>query len=129
MHRRGGPVVRRVDLRVGVEVQVHFAARERDHPWLGYGLGFESSSASASGGGAPTASESFTGSSSRGSAAAQTFACRRFFGIGPFVEIDFGTYYARARAGSDQSDDVRPEHPEHALHEWITLGVRGVIFP
>jgi hypothetical protein len=115
------------DWRVGLEVQVHFRPAARFNPWVGYGLGFEAASASASGGGAPPASQTFTGLELARLAGGLDIRFSRYFGLGPFVGVDFGSYsQLHAEQGGQTSDQ---SISSTALHEWITLGVRGVLFP
>jgi hypothetical protein len=114
-------------LRIGLEVQVHFQPAERMNPWIGYGIGFESASASANGGG-PEASESFTGFELARFAGGLDFRLSHVFGIGPFVELPFGTYsHAHVQAANGQTADGSITNT--ALHVWPTIGVRGVFFP
>ncbi len=118
-------------LRVGVEVQVHFQPDERIDPWAGYGIGFEAASASASGGGSPSASESFTGFELARLAGGVDFRLTPLFGIGPYIELAFGTYSHAHVEGylgqATKSGDADIQNS--ALHVWPTIGVRGVFFP
>jgi hypothetical protein len=117
------------DWRVGLEVQVHFRPAERLNPWVGYGIGYEAASVTASGGGMPEGNESFSGLELARIAAGLDFRLSKLFGVGPFAEVDFGSYShehvqtVSPPATSDQSI------PNTALHEWISVGVRGVLFP
>jgi hypothetical protein len=116
-----------LDLRVGLEMQVHFRPDSLVNPWVGYGLGFESVQASASGGGSPSTGESFSGFEFARLGGGIDLRVNRYFGLGPFAEIDFGTYTQEHVQGAQTSVDS--SLPNTALHEWFTLGVRGVIFP
>jgi hypothetical protein len=51
----------------------------------------------------------------------------RYFGLGPFMEIDFGQYTQEHVTGA--ASTVDQSIPNTSLHEWFTLGLRGVIFP
>ena len=52
------------------------------------------------------------------------FRLSRAFGIGPFVDLSV------ARFSSGHDDLVGDfDIPNKATHEWLTLGVRAVIFP
>jgi hypothetical protein len=114
-------------LRVGLEMQVHFKPEALVNPWVGYGLGFESEQAGASGGGAPPTGESFTGFEFARLGGGIDLRVNRYFGIGPFAEIDFGTYTQEHVQGADKTVDS--SLPNTALHEWFTLGIRAVVFP
>jgi hypothetical protein len=113
---------------IGAQIQVHFRPGERIDPWVGYGLGYESAWASSSGGSLPPYSETFGGFEFARLAAGADFRINPWFGLGPFLGIDFGDYSHQhtqgiAGFGTDQSVS------NTALHEWITLGVRAVLFP
>jgi hypothetical protein len=116
-----------VDLRIGLEVQVHFAPAALVNPWAGYGLGFESISASASGGGQPTVGESFSGFEFARFGVGADVRLSRYFGLGPFGEVDLGSYNHEHIQGATTTSDG--DIPNTSVHAWITLGVRGVIFP
>ena len=128
---QGGRSCLASSVRVGVEAQVHFQPDERIDPWVGYGIGLEVSSASATGGGAPEASESFTGIELARLAGGVDFRLSSLFGIGPFVELAFGTYsHAHVAGYVDQAVKTGDSSiSDGALHVWPTIGVRGVFFP
>ncbi len=115
------------DWTVGLEMQVHLRPAERFNPWVGYGIGYEAASAWATGGGLPAVGDSYTGLQLARIAAGLDVRLSRYFGIGPFVGLDFGIYSQEhiqtATTTTDQSI------PSTALHEWITFGARGVLFP
>jgi hypothetical protein len=112
------------DWRVGLEVQVHFRPAELLNPWVSYGLGFEAASATASGGGSPPGGATYTGLELARLAGGVDFRLSRIFGIGPYVGFDFGSYSA-AHPQGQPSESIS----NTSLHEWLTLGVRGVLFP
>jgi hypothetical protein len=115
------------DWRIGLEVQVHLRPAERINPWIGYGLGFEQVGASASGGGAPPTGESFSGLELARLSGGVDFRVSRYFGFGPFLDVDFGSYSQEHVQGATATVDQ--SIPNTALHEWITIGLRGVLFP
>jgi hypothetical protein len=51
----------------------------------------------------------------------------RFFGLGPFVGVDFGSYSHEHYQGTGGTIDGSISST--SLHEWVTLGVRAVLFP
>jgi hypothetical protein len=116
-----------LDLRAGLELQVHFSPASLINPWLGYGLGFESAQASASGGGAPATGESFTGFEFARLGGGADLRINRYVGLGPFAEMDLGTFSHEHVQGAASSVDSGI--PNSSVHAWFTLGVRGVIFP
>jgi hypothetical protein len=115
------------DWRIGLEVQVHFRPAALFNPWVGYGLGFESASASASGAGVPPTGVTYTGLELARFAGGVDVRLSRYFGLGPFVGLDFGSY--SVEHVEDLRTRVDQSIPTTALHEWITIGVRGVLFP
>jgi hypothetical protein len=116
-----------LDLRFGLELQVHMNPSGLVNPWLGYGLGFESAQASASGGGQPATGESFTGFEFARIGGGADIRVSRYAGFGPFAEIDLGSYSHEHVQGATQSADEGI--PNTSVHGWFTFGLRGVIFP
>ena len=115
------------DWRVGLEVQVHFLPAERFNPWIGYGLGFEAASAWASGGGGAGTGINLTGFELGRFAVGMDVRLSRYFGFGPFIGVDFGSYSHEHLQGTGGSVDGSIANT--SLHEWTTLGVRAVLFP
>jgi hypothetical protein len=112
---------------IGAEVQIHFRPARRANPWVGYGIGYETASASASGGGTVQVGESFDGLEVARVSGGVDFRLSRFIGVGPFLELDLGTYSHEHIQATSQSFDG--SIPNAALHEWFTVGLRGVLFP
>ncbi len=111
------------DWRIGLEMQVHFRPAERLNPWVGYGLGFESASASASGG----LGDTYSGLELARFSGGLDIRLSRYFGVGPYVGLDFGSYSQEHLQQVGKTVDQSISNT--ALHEWITLGVRAVLFP
>ncbi|HEY6556793.1 MAG TPA: hypothetical protein VI072_05955 [Polyangiaceae bacterium] len=107
------------DIRFGLQGQYHLSPGESFNPWFGLGIGYEIFDYSL---------ESEDGSSQEGSLkgfefvnlqAGGDFKLSDSVGIGPFVSFSLGQY---STVGfGDQSESL----DEKALHEWLTLGVRG----
>jgi hypothetical protein len=114
------------DFRIGVEIQYHFQPDERMNPWVGYGLGYESATASASGGG-PSFSSNASGLEFLKLSGGLDFRLSRSFGLGPWIGLDLGQYGHTQTGTGGASIDVNVQNT--ALHEWFSLGVRGVLFP
>jgi hypothetical protein len=111
---------------IGAEVQVHLRPEGRIDPWVGYGLGYETDTATASHGGGHF-SENFNGFQLARFAAGADVRVSRTFGVGPFLGLDFGSYAHEHQEANNTTVDQ--SIPSTALHEWLTLGVRGVLFP
>jgi hypothetical protein len=112
--------------RIGVEIQVHFQPAERLNPWLGYGFGYESLSVSASGGG-PEVSRSVNGLEFARLSGGLDVRLSRSFGVGPVLDFAIGQYGHEHQQTNGGAADFSIQ--DSALHEWLTLGVRGVFFP
>jgi hypothetical protein len=112
--------------RVGIEIQYAFQPDERMNPWLGLGVGLESGSASATGGGS-TQSSSYSGVELARFDGGLDFRLSRLFGVGPFAALSLGEYSHASTQGPGGNFDGSITGV--ALHEWITIGVRGVVFP
>ena len=113
-------------IRLGVEIQYDFQPAERLNPWVGYGFGFESSGASASGGGV-NVGETFTGLELARLEGGLDWRVSRTFGVGPFGNLALGEYSHEHVQGTNGTADA--SIPTKALHAWLTLGIRGVLFP
>jgi hypothetical protein len=116
-----------VSLRIGAEIQYHFSPAERTNPWIGYGIGLESTGigANSSTGNATT---TVVGPEFARFMAGVDFRLSPGFGIGPYADITLGQYSNSATKNSigvNQSSDIT----NTALHEWLTFGIRGVVFP
>jgi hypothetical protein len=116
-----------IDFRLGLQMQLHFRPAELLNPWASYGLGFESVSASASGGGAPPGSEAYSGFEFARFGGGVDLRVSRYFGFGPFLQLDFGTYTGEHLQQPATTVDAALANT--SLHEWFTLGLRGVVFP
>ena len=115
------------EVRLGAEIQYNFQPAERLNWWLGYGAGFESASASSTGAGF-NYSETFTGFELARLSGGVDYRASRHFGIGPFIDLALGEYtHAHYENANQQVLDTSPD--PRSLHAWLTLGVRGVLFP
>ena len=111
-------------LRLGPEIIVSLVPDGWVDPWLGYGLGME-----LGGNGSNSGNDAvdtfgwelahFTGG--------VDFRVSHGFGVGPFVDLGLGEYTALSITLNNQESDV--PILEHAVHGWMTLGARFVIFP
>ena len=115
-----------VGVRIGAEIQYHILPAGALNPWLGYGLGYE----------AAGYGMSYPGYDETASASGFEFAhfmagldirLSHGFGLGPFVDFSMGTY-------SKVDDKVNGVTSSESIdrtagHQWLTLGVRGVVFP
>jgi hypothetical protein len=113
--------------RIGLELQYSFAPSERINPWIGYGIGFEGASASIK--------DDYRGYDESDSSAGITYAdftagfdLRHKVGFGPFIDAAFGQY---RQTTTDLGERGKYHYTieNHALHVWLTLGLRFVVNP
>jgi hypothetical protein len=123
------------DVRVGLEAQHHFRPARRFDPWLGVGAGYEwlhlaSWNTGATQDGVSTSTDAST--SLRGwelvnVQAGLDYALCAGVRVGPFVGFSLGEYqnasqsYTLRGVEHESTSDIS----QTALHEWLTLGVRG----
>jgi outer membrane protein W len=102
------------DLRLGLQGQYHFSPTEKFDPWFGLGIGYEKLSSTRSG-----RDESLGGFEFVNLHAGMDYKVSPALGVGPFISFSLGQY-SSASAG-----DISVDIPEKALHQWLTLGIRG----
>lgn len=114
-------------LRLGALIQYHFRPAARVNPWAGYGIGLEASAVVAQ---LPQGDASFgaSGWDFGRLMGGVDFRLPTGFGVGPYAELAVGRYsnlHEESPGGRDQTFDI----PQKAVHAWLTLGVRIVLFP
>jgi hypothetical protein len=112
--------------RLGAQIQYNVLPGERVNPWFGYGIGLESTAASASAGGR-TISTTGVGPEFAHLMGGVDFRLSHGFGIGPFIDFSIAQYSTAKMEGGSGSQSGSIE--DKALHEWLQIGVRGVVFP
>jgi len=115
-----------LSLRGGIEAQYHFIPNGWMNPWVGYGIGIESTAFSGSNG-ATTYSVAAAGWELGHFMAGLDFRLSRAIGIGPMVDFSVGQYSALAVNLNGQSSSSSIAN--RALHEWLFVGARLVVFP
>jgi hypothetical protein len=116
------------DMRLGGQVHYHFRPQEDLDPWIGAGLGYEWLSTRAEGGG-QGATLTLKGLEFLNLQAGLDFLLGddKSFGLGPFVAMSFAQYGSGscsikvAGTTTDCGGDI-----DSTVHEWFTVGVRGV---
>jgi hypothetical protein len=119
------------DVRLGLQAQYHFIPDGSVDPWLGAGVGYEWLSfgveAKANGVSSDISStgHGFEFINLQGGA---DFSVAPGFGLGPFLSLSVGQYSTESTscsgsclASSSESKDI----DKKAMHQWLTLGVRG----
>ncbi len=110
-------------LEYGIEAHAHFLPEGRFDPWVGVAFGWENATVNASGPGG-SASAQLTGLDFVTFMLGGDFKPLSNLGIGPWLGLTLGQYGNISANGptTNTSQSIDPT----ALHEWITLGVRGV---
>jgi hypothetical protein len=115
-----------VSLRLGAQLQYNVAPAAKVNPWVGYGIGIEGSAVGAqtSAGDATIAMAGFELARLMGGV---DFRMGSGIGVGPFLDLTLGRYsnVTIDDGSGDESFEIR----DKALHGWLTLGVRFVLFP
>lgn len=115
--------------RVGLEAHYHFLPWRRLDPWLGAGIGYEALTVDFSAQG-QDASVTMSGFELLQMQAGLDIAMTRpsdiWFALGPFVSFALSTYSDASCSGpGTRCDGIT----DTAMHEWLTLGLRGVLLP
>jgi outer membrane protein W len=116
--------------RAGLEVLYHFEPASPINPWVGYGIGYESSAideSNDSGFGRVTASGWEFGHFMAGI----DFLVSRKVAIGPLLDLALGEY-TRLTSSTDfpgEAGSSGGSIAHTALHEWLFVGGRLVVFP
>lgn len=120
-----GPTCTGLTAHLGPEIIVDLLPDAKVDPWIGYGIGFEYAQAS-------NPSSWYRGWELGHFMLGVDFRFSRAFGIGPFADLSLAEY----THVTTSVQNLSPEGPvfvdaslDHALHEWLTLGVRFVVFP
>ena len=113
-------------LRFGVQLQYNVAPAAKVNPWVGYGIGIEASGVGASSAGNEV-STALAGFELARLMAGVDFRMASGIGVGPFVDFTLGRYSSATfdDGSGEQSFDIE----DKAIHSWLTLGVRFVLFP
>jgi len=115
-----------VSFRLGIEVQYHIQPAAKLNPWVGYGIGFEGNAVSGNSNG-QAVTESVGGPEFAHLSGGFDFRISKGFGIGPMADFSLGQYtHLKVESGGTTLEgDIKNK----TLHEWITVGLRMVIFP
>lgn len=111
------------DIRFGVMGAYHISPEESFDPWVGFGIGYEMAKVKMSAGG-QDASATAKGLEFANLQVGGDYKVSPTMGIGPFLSFSLGQY-------SSQTIDPDPMNvsgsiKDKGMHEWLTIGVRGV---
>jgi len=106
------------DVRFGIQGQYHLAPAASLDPWLGVGVGYEilSASQTVEGVSISGSTKGFEFLNLQGGA---DFNVADALAVGPFVSFSLGQY------SSFSSGDLSGDIDKKAMHEWLTIGVKG----
>ena len=107
------------DIVIGVNAHYHIMPEAVFDPWVGLGFGYEIAGFSQSAG-TQTVDSSAKGLQFVSFQAGGDYKVTPAFGIGPFLSFSLAQY------SSFSSGNVSVDVTNTALHEWLTIGVRGV---
>lgn len=105
----------------GVMGAYHIMPDQTFDPWVGLGVGYEMLSGKASAGGVESKS-SFSGLQFANLQVGGDYRVNKNLGIGPFVSFAIGQY---GSCTSDPGGKDCFQGVDKAMHEWLTIGVRG----
>ncbi|MEI9936524.1 MAG: hypothetical protein WDO69_04795 [Pseudomonadota bacterium] len=106
------------DIRFGIQAQYHLMPAESVDPWLGLGFGYEILGVSQTTQGF-TVSGDVKGFEFVNLQGGADFKVADAVAVGPFVSFSLGQYSTASQG------DVSADIQNTALHEWLTLGVKG----
>lgn len=112
------------DIRFGLQAQYHVAPQAQVNPWVGLGVGYELLTVSLSNAGqsGSTTAEGFEFANLQVGADVKALPN---FGVGPFVSFSFGQYRSTSNSGLVADAGSGGDIENKAIHEWLTVGVRG----
>ena len=110
------------DLRLGLNVNYHFAISPSFDPWVGLGVGYEWLMLSASGGGV-SADATASGFEFANVQVGGDIPINSSFVVGPFFAVSIGQYSSISVSENrmSASQDLNPT----SIHEWFMFGVRA----
>jgi hypothetical protein len=115
-------------LRFGIEAQYHFLPSLPMNPWVGYGIGVESTGFSASDSSGNSDSVAAAGWEFGHFMAGLDFRLSPSIGIGPMIDLSIGQYNTLSTSNNGNTT-ASGSIQSQALHEWLLIGGRLVIFP
>jgi hypothetical protein len=119
-----------LSLRFGGQVHYAFRPAATINPWLGLAIGYEIARSSGTSG-KNSVTNRLAGLEFVHLLGGVDFRLSRVLGVGPFVDLALGQY-STAETKQDAGGRVTTlggAINDPALHEWLTLGVRGVFLP
>jgi outer membrane protein W len=110
------------DIRIGLQGQYHISPGESMNPWVGLGVGYEMIGTKAEAGGAEVKGN-YSGLEFANIQGGADFKVGDSMAVGPFLSFSIGQYSkgeVTTPAGTFEGDIT-----DKAMHQWLTLGVKG----
>src|SRR5271166_5574610 len=107
------------DLMFGIDAHYHFMPDAQFDPWAGVGVGYEILSLSEG-----PASANFNGFQFLNLQGGADYKVTPQLGVGPFLMFSLGQYSSCSESSGGMSAGSCTI-PQQAMHEWLTIGVRG----
>jgi hypothetical protein len=117
-----------VSWHVGLELRYAFTPADNLTGWVGYGAGFTSATQTISDVGRYKETSTAQGIDWARLSGGLDFRASRGFGLGPFAVVSVGRYVHR-RTEIRQIATFSGDIDDPAVHAWLSVGLRLVIFP
>jgi len=119
-----------LSLRFGGLVQYNIRPAATVNPWVGVAIGYEIARSSGTNG-KNSVENRLAGLELAHLMAGVDFRLGPLFGIGPFADFALGQYSTAetVQNAGGRVTTLGGDIADSALHEWVTLGARGVFFP
>jgi hypothetical protein len=113
---------------LGLELRYTFSPGERLTGWVGYGAGITTASQTISDAGRYSETSSAQGYDWARLSGGMDFRAGRGFGLGPYAAVSIGRYvHQRTEIGNIVTFSGEIERA--AMHAWLSVGLRMVVFP
>jgi len=117
-----------VSTRLGLELRYSFTPAESMNGWIGYGIGMTTGSQTISDAGRYSETSTAQGIELGRLTGGLDFRASSGFGLGPFALVSLGRYmHQKTEINGVVTSSGSIDNP--ALHAWVSLGLRMVIFP
>jgi hypothetical protein len=117
-----------VSVRLGIEARYSFTPAEPVSGWVGYGFGYTAASQTISDVGRYTETSTAHGLELARLTGGVDFRVKKGFGLGPYAMASIGRY-SHARTEIRNVETSSSDIADPAVHAWLGVGLRMVIFP
>lgn len=113
------------DIRVGLQGQYHLSPGESMNPWFGLGIGYEMINTKAEAGGV-SVEGNYKGLEFANLQAGADFKVGDSLAVGPFLSFSIGQY-SSGEVTVPGAGTVEGDITDKAMHQWLTIGVKGTM--